>query len=97
MAASVADCQHLPELNCIAWSTRKSLPIVASALTPPLLGKAETVCLLTQTLAKEGGTDEKLTQLAGSIDLQAAESEESDEGSNPSKKSTVVKAKSARA
>jgi ferritin-like metal-binding protein YciE len=57
-----------------------------------LLGEDQAVSLLRLTLEEEKETDEKLTQLAGSINLEAVESEESEEGGNRSRK-----AKSARA
>jgi ferritin-like metal-binding protein YciE len=44
-----------------------------------LLGENDAEVLLRQTLGEEKGTDEKLTELAGSINLEAAGSEESDE------------------
>jgi ferritin-like metal-binding protein YciE len=47
-----------------------------------LLGEDEAASLLRLTLEEEKETDEKLTQLAGSINLEAAESEESGEGRN---------------
>jgi ferritin-like metal-binding protein YciE len=61
-----------------------------------LLGEAQAVSLLRQTLEEEKETDEKLSQLAGSINLEAADSEESDGGSQ-SRKTAMLKAKSARA
>jgi hypothetical protein len=42
-------------------------------------------------------TDEKLSQLAGSINLEAADSEETNRGSSQSKKPAKMKAKAARA
>jgi len=59
-----------------------------------LLGENEHVSLLEQTLEEEKETDEKLTELAGSINLEAANSEESDEESKETRK---LKVKSARA
>jgi ferritin-like metal-binding protein YciE len=44
-----------------------------------LLGENDAEVLLRQTLGEEKETDEKLTELAGSINLEAAGSEESDE------------------
>jgi ferritin-like metal-binding protein YciE len=61
-----------------------------------LLGEDQAESLLRQTLGEEKETDGKLTDLAGNINLAAAESGESDGGSRPSKKPTI-KAKSARA
>ena len=61
-----------------------------------LLGEDQAVSLLRQTLEEEKETDEKLTQLAGSINLGAAESEQSDEGSSRSRKAAMMKAKAAR-
>src|ERR1700691_6753413 len=43
-----------------------------------LLGDNRAVSLLRQTLVDEKTTDEKLSQLAGSINLQAGEGEEAD-------------------
>jgi ferritin-like metal-binding protein YciE len=57
-----------------------------------LLGEDQAVALLKQTLEEEKETDEKLTELAGSINLRAAESEESEEGSNRSRKAKAVRA-----
>ena len=48
-----------------------------------------------QTLEEEKETDKKLTQLAGRINLEAAESKESNGGSSKSGK--VAKTKAARA
>jgi ferritin-like metal-binding protein YciE len=44
-----------------------------------LLGQNEAVSLLRQTLEEEKATDKKLTELANSINLEAARSEEEDE------------------
>ena len=60
-----------------------------------LLGEDQAVSLLRQTLEEEKETDKKLTQLAGRINLEAAESKESDGGSSKSGK--VAKTKAARA
>ena len=60
-----------------------------------LLGEEQAVSLLRQTLEEEKETDKKLTQLAGRINLEAAESKESDGGSSKSGK--VAKTKAARA
>jgi ferritin-like metal-binding protein YciE len=57
-----------------------------------LLGEDEAAFLLRLTLEEEKETDEKLTQLAGSINLEAAESEESEEGSNRSRKAKTARA-----
>jgi ferritin-like metal-binding protein YciE len=62
-----------------------------------LLGDERAASLLRQTLVDEKDTDEKLSQLAGSINLEAADSEESDGGSSQSRKTAVMKAKAARA
>jgi ferritin-like metal-binding protein YciE len=43
-----------------------------------LLGQNEAVSLLRQTLEEEKATDKKLTELANSINLEAAKSEEED-------------------
>jgi ferritin-like metal-binding protein YciE len=57
-----------------------------------LLGEDDAASLLRLTLDEEKETDEKLTQLAGSINLEAAESEESEEGSNRSRKAKTARA-----
>jgi ferritin-like metal-binding protein YciE len=62
-----------------------------------LLGEDQAVSLLRQTLEEEKETDEKLTQLAGRINIEAADSEESDGGNSQSRKAAMSKAKSARA
>jgi ferritin-like metal-binding protein YciE len=62
-----------------------------------LLGDARAVSLLRQTLVDEKETDEKLSQLAGSINLEAADSEESDGGGSHPRTAAVMKAKAARA
>jgi len=62
-----------------------------------LLGETRAVSLLRQTLVDEKDTDEKLTQLAGSINIEAAESEESDNEGGNSRKAVAMKAKAARA
>src|SRR6202049_4064793 len=62
-----------------------------------LLGEEEAVSLLRQTLEEEKETDKKLTQLAGHINLEAAESKESDGGSSKSGNVATIKAKTARA
>ena len=57
-----------------------------------LLGEDKAISLLRLTLKEEKETDEKLAQLAGSINLEAVESGESEAGSN-----RLRKAKTARA
>jgi ferritin-like metal-binding protein YciE len=57
-----------------------------------LLGEDQAVSLLKQTLEEEKETDKKLTELAGSINLEAAESEESEEGSSRSRKAKTARA-----
>ena len=54
-----------------------------------LLGEDQAVSLLQQTLDEEKDTDEKLTQLAGRINVEAAES---GEGSSPSRKTKAARA-----
>jgi ferritin-like metal-binding protein YciE len=61
-----------------------------------LLGEERAASLLRQTLVDEKGTDEKLSQLADSINLEAAGSEESSKGSSQSRKVAIMKAKAAR-
>jgi len=61
------------------WPT-KGKPVYSSKQEyAKLLGEEEAVSLLRQTLEEEKETDEKLTELASSINLEAAGSEESDE------------------
>jgi ferritin-like metal-binding protein YciE len=62
-----------------------------------LLGEDRAVSLLRQTLVDEKETDEKLSQLSGGINLEAADSEETNRGSRQSKKPAKMKAKAARA
>ncbi len=62
-----------------------------------LLGDNRAVSLLRQTLVDEKTTDEKLSQLAESINLEAADSEKSDGGVGDPSKAMVMKAKAARA
>src|ERR1700689_1289181 len=63
-----------------------------------LLGEDEAVSLLEETLKEEKATDEKLTELAGAINVIAANSDESeDEDSSKSKKQQPKRAKAARA
>ena len=57
-----------------------------------LLGEDQAVSLLRLTLEEEKKTDEKLTQMAGSINLEAVESEGSEEGSNRSRKAKTARA-----
>jgi ferritin-like metal-binding protein YciE len=57
-----------------------------------LLGEDQAVSLLQQTLDEEKDTDAKLTQLAGSINVEAAESQESGEGNTPSRKTRAARA-----
>src|ERR1017187_7116979 len=62
-----------------------------------LLGEDQAESLLRQTLEEEKETDKKLTQLSGRINVEAADSEESDENSSQSKKAATSKTKAARA
>lgn len=62
-----------------------------------LLGEDQAESLLRETLEEEKETDQKLTELAGDINLKAAEPEEADAGNKQSKKTPVVKARTARA
>jgi ferritin-like metal-binding protein YciE len=57
-----------------------------------LLGEDQAESLLRQTLEEEKDTDKKLTQLAGNINLEAAESEEPDGGSSQSRRAKAVRA-----
>jgi ferritin-like metal-binding protein YciE len=61
-----------------------------------LLGEDRALSLLQQTLEEEKETDKKLTQLSGRINVEAADSEESDEDRGDSKK-MAAKARTARA
>lgn len=62
-----------------------------------LLGDHRAVSLLRQTLVDEKETDENLSQLEGSINLEAADSGESASGGSLPRTATVMKAKAARA
>jgi ferritin-like metal-binding protein YciE len=57
-----------------------------------LLGEDQAVSLLRQTLEEEKDTDRKLTQLAGNINLEAAESEELNGGTSQSRKAKAARA-----
>ena len=57
-----------------------------------LLGEDDAAALLRETLEEEKKTDEKLTQLAGSINLEAAGSEEEEEGISRSRKAKAARA-----
>jgi ferritin-like metal-binding protein YciE len=61
-----------------------------------LLGEEQALALLRQTFEEEKETDKKLTQLSGRINVEAADSDATDEGSDRSGKPTT-KAKAARA
>jgi len=60
-----------------------------------LLGEDQALSLLRQTFEEEKETDEKLTELSGRINVEAAESEEMARGDGQSRK--AAKAKTARA
>jgi len=62
-----------------------------------VLGEDRAASLLRQTLVDEKETDEKLSQLAGNINLEAAASKESDEEGGQPKKAATMKARAARA
>jgi ferritin-like metal-binding protein YciE len=62
-----------------------------------LLGEDQAVSLLRQTLEEEKETDEKLTQLSGRINIEAANSDESGGETNQSRKAALMKSKAARA
>jgi ferritin-like metal-binding protein YciE len=62
-----------------------------------LLGENRAASLLRQTLVDEKETDEKLSQLAGQINLEAAESENPHENNRSLKKTAAIKTKAARA
>jgi ferritin-like metal-binding protein YciE len=57
-----------------------------------LLAEDQALSLLRQTLEEEKETDKKLTQLSGRINIEAADSEESDRGSGKSRKPAMGKA-----
>jgi ferritin-like metal-binding protein YciE len=57
-----------------------------------LLGEDEAAALLRETLDEEKKTDEKLTQLAESINLEAANSDEEEEENTRSKKTKAARA-----
>jgi ferritin-like metal-binding protein YciE len=57
-----------------------------------LLGEDEAESLLRETLEEEKKTDEKLTQLAESINLEAASSDEEEEENTRSKKTKAARA-----
>ena len=57
-----------------------------------LLGEDDAVSLLRKTLEEEKKTDAKLTQLAESINLVAADSEESEEGNRIPRKAKAARA-----
>jgi ferritin-like metal-binding protein YciE len=61
-----------------------------------LLGEDQALSLLRQTFEEEKETDKKLTQLSGRINVEAADSEETNEDSGQSRK-TTMKAKTAKA
>ena len=61
-----------------------------------LLGEDRALSLLKQTLDEEKETDKKLTQLSGRINVEAADSEESDEDRGDGKK-MAAKTRAARA
>jgi ferritin-like metal-binding protein YciE len=54
-----------------------------------LLKEDQAVAILRQTLDEEKETDKKLTQLSGRINVEAANSEESNRGNRQSKKATA--------
>lgn len=57
-----------------------------------LLGEDQAMSLLRQTLEEEKETDKKLTQLSSRINVEAADSVESDGGSGKSRKAAMGKA-----
>jgi ferritin-like metal-binding protein YciE len=62
-----------------------------------LLGESQAESLLRQTLEEEKETDKKLTQLSDKINVEAADSDNSDEATNQSRKTAATKAKTAQA
>jgi ferritin-like metal-binding protein YciE len=61
-----------------------------------LLGEDQALSLLRQTFEEEKETDKKLTQLSNQINVEAADSEETD-GANGHSRKAATKAKAARA
>ncbi|MGC1614440.1 MAG: ferritin-like domain-containing protein [Candidatus Acidiferrum sp.] len=57
-----------------------------------LLGEDQAVSALRQTLEEEKETDQKLTQLAGNINVEAAKSGEMEEGSSRPKRAKAARA-----
>src|SRR6202040_2388168 len=57
-----------------------------------LLAEDQALSLLRQTLEEEKETDKRLTQLSGRVNIEAADSEESDRGSGKSRKPAMGKA-----
>jgi ferritin-like metal-binding protein YciE len=57
-----------------------------------LLGEDEAASVLRETLEEEKKTDEKLTQLAERINLEAADSEDSEEGNRMPRKAKTARA-----
>src|ERR1700681_13593 len=56
-----------------------------------ILGEDQALAILRQTFEEEKETDKKLTQLSGRINVEAAGSEESDEGDSKSKTATTAR------
>jgi len=87
------DWQGGPMPETAACSNRATYSRVSTPRTLTwILEEDEAASLLRLTLEEEKKTDEKLTQLAGSINLEAAESVESEEGSNRSRKAKTARA-----
>jgi ferritin-like metal-binding protein YciE len=62
-----------------------------------LLGEDQAASLLRKTLEEEKETDRKLTQLSGRINVEAAESDESEGDNSRSRKTASGRARAARA
>jgi ferritin-like metal-binding protein YciE len=62
-----------------------------------LLGEDQAASLLNQTLEEEKETDKKLTQLSGRINVEAADSGETDGADGHAKKPATMKARAVRA
>ncbi|HEY2456580.1 MAG TPA: ferritin-like domain-containing protein [Candidatus Acidoferrum sp.] len=62
-----------------------------------LLGEQEAESLLRETLGEEKETDQKLTQLASKINVEAEKSQEAEEGRGRNGKTAKMKTKAARA
>lgn len=88
-AALISAAQRVEHYEIAAYGTVRTYA--------DILGQNEAVSLLEETLSEEKETDEKLTELAQSINLQAAESEGEEDEEEESEPVAKSKSKSARA